>query len=162
MTKKELRELREDVENPRYDKRRKFGEDSFPVFKAGTRFLLTYHLDGKCTGLPKTAQLVDRDIDNNEIIVTGGTLVKLFYASSRVVEPTTINDLVAIYDVSRTAILDELLKAGLVSIEGVDQVCGVIRERQQKAKVKAVKPAETSTDTTPPIVGVTSETSEVK
>jgi hypothetical protein len=147
------------VENPRYDKRRKFGEDSFPVFKAGTRFLLSYHTDGKYAGLPKEALLVDRDIDNNQIVVSGGIMPKMFYASSREVTPRTIADLVAIHDVGRKAILDELLSAGRITVVDVDQACLVIRERQQKELSKKMKPktaeptettTDTSTNTTPP------------
>lgn len=151
--KRELRELREVVENDKYDKRRKFGEDSFPTFKTGTRFLLFFHEEGKCSGLPKKAQLVERDLDNNEIIVTGGTLVKLFYASSREVTPRSIDDLVATHGVSRKAILDELLGQDRITIVDVDQACLVIRDRQQKTlKVIDPIPVETpaNTSTNPP------------
>ena len=144
--KQELRELQETVQNDKYDKRRKFGEDSFQVFKAGTRFLLFFHEDGKMQGLPKKAQLVERDSENNEVNVTGGTLLKLFYASSREVTPRSIDDLVATHGISRKAILDELLGQGRVTIVDVDQACLVIRERQQKS-LKTSVPVETTTDT---------------
>jgi hypothetical protein len=139
MMKRELRELREDVENDRFDKRRIRGEDSFPVFKAGTRFLLAYHETGKSTGLPRTSQLVTRDIDNNVILVTGGNLVKLFYASSREVVPGSVEDLVAMHVVSQEDILEELLLQGKITIGEVAGACVTIREGQQK-KLKPTDP----------------------
>jgi hypothetical protein len=145
---RELRELREDVDNDGFDKRRKFGEDSFPIFKAGTRFLLVFHEDGKCAGLPKIAQLVDRDLDNKEIIVSGGKLVKLFYASSREVTPRSIDDLVATHEVSRKSILDELLTQGRITIVDVDQACMAIRERQRQKKTKSSEPTPTDITST--------------
>jgi hypothetical protein len=153
--KQQLRELREDVENDKYDKRRKFGEDSFPVFKAGTRFLLNFHKEGsKMEGMAKEAQLVDRDTDNNEIIVTGGKLVKLFYASSREVAPNSIADLMAMHTVAAEPLLDILLEQGRITIMDVDQACVVVRDRQTKElrkKMGTTVPTttDTSTNTTP-------------
>lgn len=148
----------EDIDNPKYDKRRKSGEDSFQTFKAGTRFLLYYHDEhSTMSGLPRELDLVELDLDGARITIKASMLVKLFYASSRVVEPASIADLVAVNGVRPEHALKELLDGGRVTIMDIDQAMVRVIERRKKeyedklAKRKTLPTTtDTSTNSTPP------------
>lgn len=160
--KPELRELRQEVENLKYDKRRKCGEHAYETFKAGTRFLLHYHPanESQWAGLPREAVLVTPNFNGVQTTVAEPMLVKLFYASSREVFPRDIADLVSTHGVDQAAVLQELLVQGRITIVDIDQVMMIIRERRRavaeekakkrKALVDSGTTPDTSTNPTPP------------
>lgn len=144
MSKNELRELIEAIENSHYDRRRKTGEDSFATFSTGTRFILEYHDEhSPLAGFAKKVTLVQSNVQVNHTL-----LVKLFYASSRVVEPKTVEDLTRIHGIAPKFALEELLSTGRVKVADIDKAMATVNIRflkEMEDQLKAVSTAETGT-----------------
>lgn len=135
----EFRELKVSVENPAYDRRRKHGSDAVETFKAGTRFLLHFYgpNDGVLAGLPHSAQLVKPDV-----WVDSGQLVKLFFASSVPVEPSSFADLKLINQVDAEETLTQLLKDGVVTAQQVAEAQAKVQARRDAEEAEEEKKRE--------------------
>lgn len=135
----ELRELVQAVQNPNYDRRRKVGEDSVEIYKAGRRFLLGFYGDSHpmLSGLPCTAKFVD-----NGQRIHGAVLVKLLAGSSKVVTPKTLDDISAVTEVGTKQTLEQLLADGVVTIEEVSAAQKIIRARLDKEEEERQKERE--------------------
>jgi len=137
--KKELRELKVNVTNPNYDRRRKYGEDATEKYKAGIRFLLRYHGPNEhfpaLEGLPDTVLFKKTSISDP-------TLVKLLYASSAVVPPATFADVLLIHGISADPTLEQLLSDGVVTIAQVEEAQLKVSKRYDEEEARREKEEE--------------------